>query len=102
MGFIVSGTTLLRITCIVKIDNTLVRDLPQSSIAVSRGVENGLSVQSGQIAHTSVKRHVKTRSAATPYDPQFDAYLAKHKQKKQVGTLGNKCRLTDMSDSGVG
>ncbi|WED21555.1 group II intron reverse transcriptase/maturase [Vibrio sp. JC009] len=35
-----------------------------------------------QIAHTPIKRHVKIKSAATPYDPQFDAYLAKRKREK--------------------
>ncbi len=40
-----------------------------------------------QIAHTPIKRHVKIRGAATPYDPQYEAYLSKRK-------LGKECRNT--------
>lgn len=36
-----------------------------------------------QIAQTPIKRHVKIRSAATPFDPQFQEYLVKRKPKKQ-------------------
>jgi RNA-directed DNA polymerase len=36
-----------------------------------------------QIAQTPIKRHVKIRSAATPFDPQFQSYLAKRKPKKE-------------------
>lgn len=36
-----------------------------------------------QIDHTPIKRHVKIRSAATPYDPQFEAYLTKRKLEKE-------------------
>ncbi|SQH76194.1 RNA-directed DNA polymerase [Shewanella benthica] len=36
-----------------------------------------------QIAQTPIKRHVKIRSAATPFDPQYLAYLVKRKPKKQ-------------------
>lgn len=36
-----------------------------------------------QIAQTPIIRHVKIRSAATPFDPQFQKYLAKRKPKKQ-------------------
>jgi len=40
-----------------------------------------------QIAHTPIKRHVKIRSAAIPYDPQYEPYLSKRK-------LGKECRNT--------
>ena len=36
-----------------------------------------------QIAYTPIKRHVKIRSAATPYDPQYEAYLNKRKHGKE-------------------
>ncbi|AZG34006.1 group II intron reverse transcriptase/maturase [Shewanella psychromarinicola] len=36
-----------------------------------------------QIAQTPIKRHVKIRSASTPFDPQYLAYLVKRKPKKQ-------------------
>jgi len=36
-----------------------------------------------QIAYTSIKRHVKIRSAATPYDPQYETYLNKRKHGKE-------------------
>ena len=35
-----------------------------------------------QIAHTPIKRHVKIRSAATPYNPEYEAYLSKRKLGK--------------------
>ena len=35
-----------------------------------------------QIAKTPIKRHVKVRSAATPYDSEFAEYLNKRKQAK--------------------
>ncbi len=35
-----------------------------------------------QIAQTPIKRHVKVRSAAIPYDPDFADYLAQRKQAK--------------------
>jgi RNA-directed DNA polymerase len=40
-----------------------------------------------RIAHTPIKRHVKIRSAAIPYDPQYKAYLCERK-------LGKECRNT--------
>jgi RNA-directed DNA polymerase len=36
-----------------------------------------------QIAQTPIKRHVKIRSEATPYDPQYQSYLAERKPKKE-------------------
>ena len=36
-----------------------------------------------QIAKTPIKRHVKIRSAATPFDPLYQDYLAKRKPKKE-------------------
>ena len=36
-----------------------------------------------QIAKTPIKRHVKIRSAATPFDPQHQDFLAKRKPKKE-------------------
>jgi RNA-directed DNA polymerase len=36
-----------------------------------------------QIAQTPIKRHVKIRSAATPYDPQYAAYLNERKWVKE-------------------
>jgi len=36
-----------------------------------------------QIAYTSIKRHVKIRSAATPYDLQYETYLNKRKHGKE-------------------
>jgi RNA-directed DNA polymerase len=36
-----------------------------------------------QIAQTPIKRHVKIRSAATPYAPEFAEYLHKRKQVKE-------------------
>ncbi|WP_242657437.1 group II intron maturase-specific domain-containing protein, partial [Vibrio antiquarius] len=35
-----------------------------------------------QIAKVPIERHVKIRSAATPFDPQYQEYLAKRKSKK--------------------
>lgn len=35
-----------------------------------------------QIAHTPIVRHVKIRSAATPYDPQFSEYFRKLRREK--------------------
>ncbi|ELB2150453.1 group II intron reverse transcriptase/maturase [Vibrio parahaemolyticus] len=36
-----------------------------------------------QIAKVPIERHVKIRSAATPFDPQYQEYLAKRKSKRQ-------------------
>lgn len=36
-----------------------------------------------QIARTPIKRHVKIRSNATPYNPEFAGYLEKRKQPKR-------------------
>ena len=36
-----------------------------------------------QIAQTPIRRHVKIRSAATPYDPQYAAYLNERKRVKE-------------------
>lgn len=36
-----------------------------------------------QIAQTLIKRHVKIRSAATPYNPEHEAYLGKRKRAKE-------------------
>ncbi|PSV30561.1 group II intron reverse transcriptase/maturase, partial [Photobacterium sp. GB-210] len=36
-----------------------------------------------QIAKVPIERHVKIKSAATPFDPQYQEYLAKRKSKKQ-------------------
>ncbi|WP_339354661.1 hypothetical protein [Xenorhabdus indica] len=36
-----------------------------------------------QIAQTLIKRHVKIRSVATPFDPQYQTYLVKRKSKKE-------------------
>lgn len=36
-----------------------------------------------QIAQTPIKRHVKIRSAAIPYDPEYEAYLSKRKRAKE-------------------
>lgn len=36
-----------------------------------------------QIAITPIKRHVKIRSEATPFDPQYQDYLAKRRLKKE-------------------
>jgi RNA-directed DNA polymerase len=36
-----------------------------------------------QIAQTLIKRHVKIRSASTPYDPEYEAYLSKRKRAKE-------------------
>ncbi|CAK2109213.1 RNA-directed DNA polymerase [Vibrio crassostreae] len=35
-----------------------------------------------QIAKVPIERHVKIRSAATPFDPQYQEYLAKRKSKR--------------------
>ena len=35
------------------------------------------------IAHTPIKRHVKIRGEATPYNPEFEAYLSQRKLSKE-------------------
>ncbi|CEO40749.1 Mobile element protein [Photobacterium kishitanii] len=37
-----------------------------------------------QIAKVPIERHVKIRSAATPFDPEYQEYLAKRKSKRQA------------------
>ena len=36
-----------------------------------------------QIDQTLIKRHVKIRNAATPYDPEYATYLSKRKRAKE-------------------
>ena len=37
-----------------------------------------------QIAKVPIERHVKIKSAATPFDPEYQEYLAKRKSKRQA------------------
>lgn len=53
--------------------------------AVSRLAEDkgyGLSVQSFPDSLSANRRHVKIRSAATPFNPQYQEYLGKRKHKR--------------------
>ncbi len=47
-----------------------------------------------QIAKVSIERHVKIRSAATPFDPQHQEYLAKRKFKRKARNSWNDPVLT--------
>lgn len=37
-----------------------------------------------QIAKVPIERHVKIKSAATPFDPEYQEYLAMRKSKRQA------------------
>jgi RNA-directed DNA polymerase len=43
-----------------------------------------------QIAKVPIERHVKIRSAATPFDPQYQEYLAKRKPKRLARNSWNE------------
>ncbi|MCC5519478.1 group II intron reverse transcriptase/maturase, partial [Vibrio splendidus] len=43
-----------------------------------------------QIAKVPIERHVKIRSAATPFDPQYQEYLAKRKSKRLARNSWNE------------
>lgn len=47
-----------------------------------------------QIAKVPIERHVKIRSAATPFDPQYQEYLAKRKSKRQCRNSWHEPPLT--------
>ncbi|CBJ80600.1 reverse transcriptase-like protein (fragment) [Xenorhabdus bovienii SS-2004] len=49
-----------------------------------------------QIAQTPIKRHVKIRSVATLFDPQYQTYLAKSKSKKESRHSWHDPALTAM------
>ncbi|PMJ48890.1 hypothetical protein BCU23_24945 [Vibrio splendidus] len=43
-----------------------------------------------QIAKVPIERHVKIRSAAAPFDPQYQEYLAKKKTKRLARNSWNE------------
>ncbi|MGF1841521.1 group II intron reverse transcriptase/maturase, partial [Vibrio atlanticus] len=43
-----------------------------------------------QIAKVPIERHVKIRSAATPFDPLYQEYLVKRKSKRQARNSWNE------------
>ncbi len=47
-----------------------------------------------QIAKVPIERHVKIRSAAIPFDPQHQEYLARRKSKRQARNAWNEPTLT--------
>lgn len=47
-----------------------------------------------QIAKVPIERHVKIRSSATPFDPQYQEYLAKRKSKRLARNSWNEPALT--------
>ncbi|MBF4253162.1 group II intron reverse transcriptase/maturase, partial [Vibrio anguillarum] len=47
-----------------------------------------------QIAKMPIERHVKIKSDATPFDPQFQEYLAKRKSKRQYRNSWHEPTLT--------
>ncbi|MDC9598490.1 hypothetical protein [Xenorhabdus anantnagensis] len=49
-----------------------------------------------QIAQTPIKRHVKIRNVATPFDPQYQIYLVKRKSKKESRHSWDDPALTAM------
>ncbi|MEH6736845.1 MAG: group II intron reverse transcriptase/maturase, partial [Shewanella sp.] len=47
-----------------------------------------------QIAKVPIERHVKIRSAAIPFDPQYLEYLVRRKSKRQARNSWNESALT--------
>ncbi|WP_243756272.1 hypothetical protein [Shewanella sp. BF02_Schw] len=47
-----------------------------------------------QIAKVPIERHVKIRSTAIPFAPQYQEYLAMRKSKKQARNAWNEPALT--------
>jgi RNA-directed DNA polymerase len=46
------------------------------------------------IAKVPIERHVKIRSAAIPFDPQYLEYLVRRKSKRQARNSWNESALT--------
>lgn len=47
-----------------------------------------------KIAHVPIKRHIKIRAEATPYDPAYRDYIQERLHRRQQGTLSRPCEST--------
>lgn len=49
-------------------------------------------VELREISHTSIRRHIKFRADATPYDPAYKEYIANRLERRRKKTLFRPCK----------
>jgi RNA-directed DNA polymerase len=55
--------------------------------------DRGFSIQLMEAAHVGIRDWIKVRSAANPYDPEWELYLEERQRWKLAGTLAGRERI---------